>query len=205
MNTAKDKRELRRQMRTRRQNLTEIEQREASEQLARRLLNLPGVMGVKRLGGYFASDGEINPMPALEALIGRGRAGYLPVLFRTRRPRVRFAEYFPQEPLQPGGFGIPVPFHHRRHLLDPVELDWLLMPLVAFDDNGNRLGMGGGFYDASLASRRHRHRWRRPMLIGLAHEFQKVDRLEVDNWDVPLDGILTDTAYRPIVRNITTG
>ena len=74
------------------------------------------------------------------------------------------------------------------------------MPLVAFDEGGNRLGMGGGFYDASLASRSHRAQWGRPVLIGLAHEFQKVDALNVDSWDVPLDGILTDKTFRPINR-----
>ena len=200
MDTTDQKRQLRARMRTHRRSLSESDQRTASECLAQQLLTLPGILNAKRVGAYFANDGEIDPLPALEALIGRGSKGYLPVLFASRRPRLQFAEYFVDEPLKPGKYGIPVPFHDRRKLLNPVGLDWLFMPLVAFDEDGNRLGMGGGFYDASLASRSHRAQWRRPVLIGLAHEFQKVDALNVDSWDVPLDGILTDKTFRPISR-----
>jgi len=200
MNTVDEKRQLRRQMRARRRALSETEQGQAAEKLCVQLLRLPGIHGGRRFGAYFASDGEIDPLPALEFLIARGRIGYLPVLFGTQRPRVRFARYFPDEPLQAGRFDIPVPFHDRRALVDPVNLDWLLMPLVAFDEGGNRLGMGGGFYDASLVARRHRRHWRRPLLIGLAHEFQRVTRLEVDSWDIPLDGILTENGFLPVQR-----
>jgi len=200
MDIADQKRQLRGKMRLHRRSLTESDQREASERLVQQLFQLPGILSAKRIGAYFANDGEIDPLPALEALMERGRRGYLPVLFATRRPRLQFAEYFSDEPLQRGKYGIPVPFHDRRKLIDPVALDWLLMPLVAFDESGNRLGMGGGFYDASLASRSHRLQWRRPVLIGLAHEFQRVDALNVDSWDVPLDGILTDQKFRPVSR-----
>ncbi len=200
MDTANQKRQLRAKMRIKRRSLSRPDQREASVRLVQQLLKLPGISGARRLGAYFANDGEIDPLPALEALMERGRRGYLPVLFATRRPRLQFAEYFSDEPLQRGKYGIPVPFHDRRKLIDPVALDWLLMPLVAFDESGNRLGMGGGFYDASLASRAHRAQWRRPVLIGLAHEFQRVDALNVDSWDVPLDGILTDQKFRPVSR-----
>ncbi len=203
MDTADQKRQLRAKMRIKRRSLSGPDQREASERLAQQLLKLPGISGARSLGAYFANDGEIDPLPALEALMERGRRGYLPVLFATRRPRLRFAEYFSDEPLQRGKYGIPVPFHDRRKLIDPVELDWLLMPLVAFDESGNRLGMGGGFYDASLASRSHRAQWHRPLLIGLAHEFQRVDSFNVDSWDVPLDGILTDRSFRPVSRGIS--
>ena len=204
MDTADQKRQLRVKMRLNRRSLSESDQREASEHLARQLFQLPGILSAKRIGAYFSNDGEIDPLPALEEMMGRGRRGYLPVLFATRRPRLRFAQYYRDEPLQRGRYGIPVPFHDRRKLINPVELDWLLMPLVAFDESGNRLGMGGGFYDASLASRSHRGQWHRPVLIGLAHEFQRVDSLNVDSWDVPLDGILTDRKFRPVSRDIGT-
>jgi 5-formyltetrahydrofolate cyclo-ligase len=68
------------------------------------------------------------------------------------------------------------------------------MPLVAFDEQGNRLGMGGGFYDRTLAYLRQREQWRRPLLIGLAHECQKVPSLESQRWDIPLDAIFTEAA-----------
>ena len=198
MTTSETKREIRAMMRSKRRDLSSTDRERASLDLTKRLLALPGVLHARRVAAYVANDGEIDPLPALTELVMTGVHGYLPVLFNTRRPRVRFARYFPNAPLAKGRFDIPIPLHDQKNLLDPVQLDWLLMPLVAFDANGNRLGMGGGFYDASLASRRAKKNWLRPRLIGIAHEFQRVDGLSVDSWDIPLDGILTDQAFRLI-------
>ena len=186
-------------MRAKRQALSAEEQDHASAKLSQQLLRLSGLLSARRIGAYVANDGEMDPLPAIESLVLKKIEAYLPVLFGSRRPRVRFARYYPAEPMTPGRFGIPTPFHDKRDLRDPMELDWLLMPLVAFDDRGNRLGMGGGFYDASLASRANRRFWRRPRLIGIAHEFQRVDNLTLDSWDIPLDGILTDQKFREFV------
>ena len=73
--------------------------------------------------------------------------------------------------------------------------DVVFMPLLGFDLRGFRIGMGGGFYDASLAFLGRRRSWRRPRLIGLAFEAQRVDRLPEDEWDIPLDGVLTERRY----------
>jgi 5-formyltetrahydrofolate cyclo-ligase len=73
-------------------------------------------------------------------------------------------------------------------------LDLILTPLVAFDDQGNRLGMGGGFYDRTLAYLGRRKHWKKPRLIGTAHAFQQVARLPHESWDVPLHGVVTEKA-----------
>ncbi len=79
------------------------------------------------------------------------------------------------------------------------DLDLILMPLVGFDLQGNRLGMGGGFYDRSLAFLRYRLYWKRPRLLGLAYDFQQVDILTADPWDIPMQAVVTDQAvYLPI-------
>jgi 5-formyltetrahydrofolate cyclo-ligase len=65
------------------------------------------------------------------------------------------------------------------------------MPLVGFDKAGNRLGMGGGFYDRSFAFKQKRHSCQ-PKLIGLAHSIQQVDNLSVQGWDIPVDNIVTE-------------
>jgi len=192
------KRELRAVMRARRRDLSDDERAEASASLHSHLLTLIGLSRPHRVAAYIPNDGEIDPMSALDQLVERGVEGYLPVIFGTRRPRLRFARYHPKEPLTFGKFGIPIPFHDKRELKNPVDIDWLLMPLVAFDASGSRIGMGGGFYDATLAVSQARRAWRRPKLIGIAHEFQRVERLEVDSWDIPLDGILTDRGFRSI-------
>ena len=79
-------------------------------------------------------------------------------------------------------------------LVRAQDLDLILMPLVSFDDNGNRLGMGGGFYDRSLEFLRHRTRWHKPQVFGIAYDFQRINGLTPDPWDIPLQGVITDRA-----------
>ena len=94
---------------------------------------------------------------------------------------------------------IPEPLVERRELVRVRDLDLILMPLVGFDLQGNRLGMGGGFYDRSLAFLRYRLYWKRPRLLGLAYDFQQVDILTADPWDIPMQAVVTDQAvYLPI-------
>ena len=77
----------------------------------------------------------------------------------------------------------------------PWGLDLILLPLVGFDLKGNRLGMGGGYYDRTLSYLRHRRFWIKPRLVGVAHECQKVDSLIARPWDIPLDAVVTETAF----------
>ena len=79
-------------------------------------------------------------------------------------------------------------------------MDIIFVPLVAFDRNGNRLGMGGGFYDRALAFTQNSTNLSRPLLLGLAHHFQEVERLTSKKWDIPLNGILTDQEFIKITN-----
>ena len=97
--------------------------------------------------------------------------------------------------MRPNRFGILEPYVSQRVCLDPTRLDWIFVPLVAFDSLGHRLGMGGGYYDASLAVLRLRTHWHKPRLVGLAYEFQRIDHLAEDKWDVPLHGVLTNERF----------
>jgi len=78
-------------------------------------------------------------------------------------------------------------------LMNARWLHVLIVPLVGFDDNGNRLGMGGGYYDATLSFLRRRRIWRKPFLIGLAYECQRAARIPSETWDIRLDAVLTET------------
>ena len=120
------------------------------------------------------------------------KTGYLPVLSQRSRNRLCFAPARPGMEFRSNRFGIPEPVVPKNALVRTQDLDLILVPLVAFDARGNRLGMGGGFYDHSLEFLRHRGYWRKPLVLGLAHEFQRVDTLKPDPWDVPLAGIVTD-------------
>ena len=97
--------------------------------------------------------------------------------------------------LQKNRFGIDEPRRNRKQQRKVWALDLVLLPLVGFDRHGARLGMGGGFYDRSLAYRALRKNWHKPTLLGLAHECQQVDRLAMASWDVPLQGTVTNKAW----------
>ena len=98
-------------------------------------------------------------------------------------------------------FGIPEPLLRSRRVTAITRLDLVLTPLVGFDEQGNRLGMGGGFYDRSFAYLRQRQRWRKPHLLGVAFELQNCEQgLPHQQWDVPLDGVVTESGVRMIDR-----
>jgi len=101
--------------------------------------------------------------------------------------------------MQINQFGIAEPMVSPRYYLRADALDLLLVPLVAFDVNGNRLGMGGGFYDRTLAYLKRRQHWCRPYLLGIAHDFQRVESLKRADWDIPLQAILTNKSFYPVL------
>jgi 5-formyltetrahydrofolate cyclo-ligase len=182
--------QLRRDMRSRRQDLTLAEQHAASDRLARNLSSLLVIRRARRIGVYLATDGELDPLPALLASDNPPRTLYLPVLPKHADAVLHFAPWTPGESLIPNRYEIGEPALWRRRLTPLWSLDVLLMPLVAFDPAGNRLGMGGGFYDRALATLARQPK--RPHLLGVAHAFQKVDSLPAAPWDQPLDMVITD-------------
>ena len=119
---------------------------------------------------------------------------WLPVL---RRGELRFARFHRGDRLVQNRFRIPEPIDKKSCQVAASELDLVLAPLVAFDGNGTRLGMGGVYYDRSFRFLRQRQNWSKPRLFGLAYEFQRVDHLQRRDWDIPVQGVLTESAiYR---------
>ncbi|ACO80842.1 5-formyltetrahydrofolate cyclo-ligase-like protein [Azotobacter vinelandii CA] len=187
--------QLRRLLRERRRALDPHRQRQAARRLYRQLAQHPLFRRSRHLALYLPNDGEIDPGLLLAAAQRRGKATYLPVLNAWPATRMVFQRVHSGEPLLPNRFRIREPHPNRARQRKVWTLDLLLMPLVGFDAEGGRLGMGGGFYDRSLAYRA-RHRYcRKPVLLGLAHECQKVDRLALASWDVPLAATVTDRAW----------
>lgn len=186
------KRKLRAEMRQRRLALGPRQQRLAAQGLYRRLLQSPLFRYSKRIAFTVARDGEIDPALLMHAARRRGKACYLPVMSRVGEPRLEFRRWSPGQRLVKGAWAIPEPRYGKR--CPPWALSLVLMPLVAFDAKGRRLGMGKGFYDRSFAFLLDGKR-KRPALLGLAHDCQRVEGLEVASWDVPLAGIVTDQAW----------
>jgi len=185
---------LRRRLRAQRQALTPVDQARAARALVAHLAATRLFRVSRRVALYLPNDGEIDPRPVMERLWRVNKICYLPILSRLQHDRLWFAPFTPDTPLACNRFGIPEPRVPARTWRRTKDLDLILMPLVAFDAHGNRLGMGGGFYDKSLAYLRQRSGWRKPHLLGLAHDFQRVDKLEACAWDVPLQGVATDRA-----------
>jgi 5-formyltetrahydrofolate cyclo-ligase len=186
------RRELRAQMRTARCALTIQERRQFAEACAHHLLNHCAFRNARRLAAYLPADGELDSAPLIERAWEMGKRVYLPVLLPHGENRLWFARYTPDTKLIRNRFGIPEPARATHTRIAPLSLDLVLAPLVAFDAQGHRLGMGGGFYDRSFAYLLRHARWLRPRLIGLAYDFQRQSRLPAQAWDVPLQAIATD-------------
>lgn len=187
--------QLRRMLRKARRELSPSQQRKAAHGLYRQLAQQPLFRRAKHISLYLPTDGEIDPRLLLRAAQRRGKATYLPVLSAWPRTKMVFQRVRPGEKLRPNRFRILEPRVNIGQQRKVWALDLVLLPLVGFDEAGGRLGMGGGFYDRSLAYLARRQSWRKPTLLGLAHECQKVEKLTQASWDVPLAGTVTDRQW----------
>lgn len=183
------RKQLRTELRQKRNQLTTEQQDLASKQLSEALLAMTNFGDTLAL--YFANDGELSPNLAINALLQQGRKVAVPVMHSFRKGYLNFQLYEPDTPMHDNHFGITEPLLNSQATVALEQIDYLFMPLVGFDASGNRLGMGGGFYDRTL-SRIDRAKVK-PKLIGLAHDCQQVTQLPVEGWDVPIDMVLTPT------------
>lgn len=171
--------------------LSPREQEQASASLALNLLKNPHLHRAKHIAIYLPNDGEIDPHPYMFMARRKGLHFYLPVLHPIHPGKLVFSPYYDGVVLTANRFGIPEPAFSKGLRRPAWALDAVLFPLVGFDENGGRLGMGGGFYDRTFAFSCLRPRLA-PKLIGLAHDFQKVGELPIEPWDVPLHSVVTD-------------
>ena len=188
---------LRRQLRQARRNLSPQQQKRAARDLYRQLAQHPLFRRSRYIALYLPNDGEIDPRLLLREAQRRGKRTYLPVLHAWPRTRMVFQRFEQGEKLKPNRFRIPEPVTDRKRQRPIWALDLILLPLVGFDEVGGRLGMGGGFYDRCLAYQQRRQQWHKPLLLGLAHECQKVEKLAMASWDIALHATVSDRAWYP--------
>lgn len=186
-----DRAQLRRQLRELRRALSPQQQRQASLSCLRQLMQYPKFIRSQHFGLYLANDGELDPAPIAQQLWKMNKFCYLPVLHPSRPRELWFVRYTPDTPLKPNRFDIGEPDPFRNQRLQAKFLDMVLLPLVGFDRNGGRLGMGGGFYDKTFAFKKDKPEGK-PYLIGLAHSIQEVPALGLADWDIPLSGVATE-------------
>jgi len=187
------KQQIRRTIREKRRALSDDDRFEAGQQVLQNLCNYPSYNASHRVAVYLANDGEIPLDVVIQHIWLRKRCCFLPVLFRLGGLRMHFAPFTNRSRFVDNQYNIPEPDISVKRQLKAVQLDLVLMPLVAFDVKGNRLGMGGGYYDRSFEFLRKRKHWKKPKLIGVAYDFQEVNAIPADPWDVPLDAIVTES------------
>lgn len=176
-------------MRKARRKLSAPLREEAAIRCAMLACDLPEVRQARCIAAYLAHRGEMSCEPLIDWALGRGANVLLPVV--TGR-LMRFAPYVPGETLVLNRWGIAEPEWRPRSWVSARRPGVVFLPLTAFDARGNRLGQGGGYYDRSFAFRNHAEHWRRPLLVGLAYEFQQVGALQAKPTDVPLDAVITE-------------
>ena len=152
-----------------------------------------------RIGLYYDGFGELPTQPILDWCQRLGYLPYFPVVgsLGDDDKQLRFVPIYQSKLLN-----VPTRIHslgmkqnHHRRLLWARELDVIICPLVAVDLNGNRMGMGGGFYDTTLG-KGYRSGAKKPLKIGWCYDFQVVEQLQRQPWDVPLDGLITPSGIR---------
>jgi 5-formyltetrahydrofolate cyclo-ligase len=186
-------RAARRRLRALRTALSPDERLAAERAIAAALRRLRVFRRGRRVAAYLAMPGEVNLAAAIEAALAAGCILYVPRVTNRRRATMAFVPLQRGTPLRANAYGIAEPAQAARERLPPLRLDVVLMPVVGFDRNGNRLGMGAGYYDRALGRLRERARpWRRPRLVGLAFACQEVEAIVPSRWDVPLDVVVTE-------------
>lgn len=177
-------------LRQQRNRLTTESRRQASLSLLQVAIRSGLLLKFQRIGFYLPFDSEMDLLPLLNRSLWQKKYCYLPIVPHRFEKKLGFSRIGTTPNWYINRFGIHE--YWTRHQARARQLDLLLMPLVGFDLNGYRLGMGGGFYDTSLAYLRRRSAWKKPFLMGIAYECQKVETLPRDPWDIPLDAVLTE-------------
>jgi len=185
--TAKLKDQLRAQIRNTRQQLTETELKQADLLVAQQYLQTLDKFNFQKIALYLHHDNELATSELINFLLDRGCQLYIPKLYADDNHQFHFCRYDRGSDLVNNRYGIPEPVIDDFISIDDLEL--ILLPLTAFDLQGNRLGMGGGYYDRALARRTHDD----TMIVGLAHDCQEVTKCPVEPFDQSLQMIITPT------------
>jgi 5-formyltetrahydrofolate cyclo-ligase len=182
-----DRNTIRDSMRAKRNFLSDKERNDSALSLLNILRDQAWFLKARSVANYLSCDGEIRLTPAIEYLLGQQQLVTLPVI-GSQAGQMQFCKWSAGQPLTKNRFGILEPEPNEVVPLDAHSL--ILTPLVAFDDQGNRIGMGGGYYDRFLSTSIPLSD--RPLVVGVAYAFQQLDRITAEEWDAKMDAVVTD-------------
>jgi len=183
--------DIRKQLRVKRRSLSPQLQHSASKQLASYLCKKSVFINAQKIGFYIANDGEIDPAELMTSAKNLNKQCFLPIVGPNKTNNLYFGPFDANTKLKPNRYGILEPSLDEGKTVFPRSLDVLFMPLVGFDRQGNRIGMGSGYYDRALAFMKEQEN---PSLtlVGLAHSIQEVSQISSQSWDIPLHLIATE-------------
>ena len=189
-----DQSSIRSRIQTQRATLTKDQQSILSKKICHEILNSAALNNAKHIAIYLPVRGEADPTYLQEFNELSNKSFYLPILSKTNKNHLEFALYNSQTPMKLNRFNIPEPDVAEEELLtDPKKLDAVIMPMVAIDRCGNRIGMGGGFYDRTFEFRKTENC--KPTLIAFAYDFQLIEEQVPQAWDVPSDFIALESEF----------
>ena len=177
-------------MRERRSALDRATRSSHDQAIRQHLHGLIADRGCRNIAAYWPFTGEPDITPLFDPLMAAGCALALPVVSGRDDHAMQFCAWQPGAGLTPSRYGIPEPL--GAPVVSLAACDLLLMPLVAYDTAGNRLGMGMGYYDRHLEPLRDQTA---PLRVGIAYSLQQTGMLEVNPWDVPLHGLVNEHGW----------
>lgn len=191
--------EVRSQVRAARRNVPKPYATQASFKFSERIAELPGYRNAKVVAGFLPFDGEADPLPLMDRAILENKQVYVPTIVAKAQP-LKFVPWTRETPTKLNQFGIAEPKVDANLWLDGSQLDCVITPLVAFDERCHRMGVGGGFYDRTFEFVNGvPSDARKTVLIGIAYELQRVEKVSVQPHDVRLDAIVSElTTYLPV-------
>lgn len=182
---------LRSELRSRRRRLDETKRQAKDEAINAFLAEFIGEHHLTTIAAFWPFDGEPNLLPTLKAAVDQGIEAALPVIRQSPAgPALIFRQWSTDTVMKKSRYGIPEPCSSPEVPLRNIDL--ILMPLVAWDEEGNRLGMGAGYYDRALQPF---SQYAAPIRAAVAYQLQKVPRLPVDPWDIRLHLVLSETGW----------
>ena len=185
---------LRAKLREKRRKLDSIKQQQHANSISQYLLSSKLYNQSQHIALYLASDGEVDLSLLIQKLFTDQKKIYLPIILSPEKATMKFVTYSKETVLKKNCFGILEPIYEKekdnKHFIAIEQLDLILAPLVGFDNKGNRMGMGGGYYDRALQHLKEGSS--HTQFFGIAHELQNVEQLQPQTWDIPLNGIVTE-------------
>ncbi|AEP30759.1 5-formyltetrahydrofolate cyclo-ligase [Brumicola nitratireducens] len=189
--SAKIRKDLRQTFRNKRLALSTAQQMKAGKQLVKQFQEHAVFQNAQNVALYLSFNGEINTQALIDHLWSLKRNVFVPILHPFCKGQLLFQAYTPNTKMRHNQLGILEPVLDVRYVCPLENLQLILTPLVAFDTSGNRLGMGGGFYDRTLVALQNKKH--QATVAGLAHELQLTSTLPTETWDIPLPYILTSS------------